>query len=153
MYTNLSCLCELIASIIKREKVAFERDFTCHKNMVSISDSLRSYVQTHSFSPLRANETNGVQKAQLDDAFMNVSILKIPPNTAVPSHRHHGSEALLFLQGEETLGYSIGDTIKCQQGDLLISADGTAHSAITGPTETLILGYWEHGSKGVVFDD
>ena len=59
----------------------------------------------------------------------------------------------LFLQGEETLGYSSGDTIKCQQGDLLISADGTAHSAITGPIETLILGYWEHGSKGVIFDD
>ncbi len=153
MNKNLSCLCEIIASIIKKEKVAFERDFTCQKNMVSISDGLLSYVQTHDFSPLRSNETNGVQKAQLDNVFMNMAILKIPPNTAVPSHRHYGYEALLFLQGEEALSYSSGDTIKCQQGDLLISADGTAHSAITGPTETLILGYWEHGSKGVVFDD
>ncbi len=153
MHTNLSLLCETFDSIIKKEKMEFKRAFTFQKHIVLISERLLSYVQTHPFSPLCSNETNGVQKAQLDDGFMNMAILKIPPNTTVPIHRHHGSEALLFLQGEETLHYSTGETVECQKGDLLISADGTAHSAITGPSETLILGHWDHGSRGVFFEE
>ncbi|RAP34281.1 hypothetical protein DID77_01570 [Candidatus Marinamargulisbacteria bacterium SCGC AG-439-L15] len=146
--TLLGDICAEILSYSTQFSTSRLTGFQHLQDQFTITPDFINSLSTLSFKRIR--EDAFVEKADLPD-HPNFSILKIPPNTDVPKHRHNGYESLLFLKGEEFLSYNSNEIVHCQTGDLLISLHDTAHLAKTRESETLILGYWEKGSEGVQF--